>query len=136
MKNIMRHLAAKKSQSTGRMAEQLCRIALEQAGYAMIEKVETPRIQVKGRFIYTKTCSGDFRAVEPKTGKSVLVECKYRERNLRPSDFQDHQLANLATHQVAGGISLVAHITQNGCILIPLSEAALMMHITDRIFGQ
>lgn len=120
----MRKLSAKKSQSTGRMAESLCRLALEQAGYAMIEKVETPRIQVKGRFIYTKTCSGDFRAVGP-GGKSVLVECKYRDRPLRPSDFQDHQIESLRKMNKLDGISIVAHVSQNGCRLYSWKEAVI-----------
>jgi hypothetical protein len=122
MKSIMRKLAAKRSQKTGDMAERLCQIALEQAGYKLIEKVTTPRICVKGRFIYTKTCSGDFRAVGP-GGRSVLVECKYRDRPLRPSDFQPHQLESLSKHYACGGTSLIAHCSKDGCTITEWSFA-------------
>jgi hypothetical protein len=117
MKSIMRKLAAKKSQATGKMGEALCEIALRNAGYKMIERVRPATMVIKGKMVYLTQCSGDFRAVGP-GGKSVLVECKYRERNLRPSDFQAHQIKSLNDHFLSQGISIVAHVDQHGCRLI------------------
>jgi len=109
-----------RSQRTGKIGEQLTEIALKQAGYLLVEKVEAPR--TRGG-IFLRTCSGDFRAVEP-GGRSVLVETKFRDRPLRKSDFRPHQIAFLQNHHSAGGLSIVAHVSRNGCRLIPWAEFA------------
>lgn len=102
------------NQRTGRMAEKLTEIALRQRGYLLVEKVEAPRTKTG---VYLRTCSGDFRAIQP-GGLSVLVECKYRDRPLRKTDFRHHQWASMKEHHGAGGITLVAHVTRYGCSLI------------------
>lgn len=109
----------KASQRTGRLGEALCELELKRQGYRMVEKVEAPRTKTG---IYLKTCSGDFRAVGPE-GRSVLVECKWRDRNLRPSDFQPHQIQSLIDHHAAGGISIIAHCQRDGgCRLMQWPE--------------
>lgn len=126
------HFRARASQKTGKIAEQLCEIALKRAGYRLVEKVEAPRTKTG---IYLRTCSGDFRAVE-NGGRSVLVECKFRDRNLRKSDFRPHQIESLQDHHNAGGLSIVAHVTREGCRLIHWNEVFLILHIGETIFGR
>jgi hypothetical protein len=105
-------------QRNGKLGERLCEMALRQAGFLLIEKVEAARTQSG---IYLKTCSGDFRAIE-QGGRSVLVECKACKGNLTRSRFRPHQIATLQAHHEAGGISIVAHVTAAGCRLIPWGE--------------
>jgi hypothetical protein len=66
----------------------------------------------------------------------VLVECKYRDRNLRRSDFQDHQIMSLQEHHAAGGISLVAHVTRDGCRLIGWAEVCTMFFLVEAVEGK
>ncbi|MCX7933844.1 MAG: hypothetical protein N3A66_01130, partial [Planctomycetota bacterium] len=59
----------------GRMAEKIAEVKLREMGFVMIEKVEPARTSSG---VYLRQCSGDFRAVMPPDGVSVLVEVKYR----------------------------------------------------------
>ncbi len=121
----------KQSQRTGAMAERLCEIALRQAGYRLVEKVEAPRTKTG---IYLRTCSGDFRAVGDE-GRSILVECKWRDQpHLTPCCFADHQRKSLIEHHKAGGVSIIAHVTPRGCRLIYWPEALeILTPASDRI---
>ena len=114
-------------QRNGRIGERLCEIALRQRGYLLIEKVEAARTQTG---IYLKTCSGDFRAVEP-GGRSVLVECKSCKGNLTRSKFRPHQISSLQEHHAAGGRSIVAHVTDAGCRLIPWEDICAKLILAE-----
>jgi hypothetical protein len=57
-----------------------------------------------------KKVEGDFRAVAPGSGKSVLVEVKTRGPKLSLSFFETHQREALSLHYGMGGISLVAWV--------------------------
>ena len=104
------------SQRLGKRAEEAVRLALQAAGFRMIERVATPWTVTfrEGRpqaaFPVAKV-SGDFRAVEPGTGRSVLVEVKCRSGRLRWSDLRPHQRRALEEHHRLGGISILAWVT-------------------------
>ena len=104
------------SQRLGKRAEEAVRLALQAAGFRMIERVATPwtvtfhRGRPKAAFPTAKV-SGDFRAVEPGTGRSVLVEVKCRSGRLRWSDLRPHQRQALDEHHRLGGISILAWVT-------------------------
>jgi len=51
--------------------------------------------------------AGDFRAIVPPLGRSVLIECKHSPDKLSLSAFRPHQQAALDAHVAHGGISLV-----------------------------
>lgn len=55
---------------------------------------------------------GDFRAVEPGTGRSVLVAVKCRSGRLRWSDLRPHQRQALDEHYQLGGLSVLARVTE------------------------
>ncbi len=92
---------------------------LRQMGFKCIVQLETGwRVKrAKGKIIGASPMakvSGDFRAV-CQGGRSVLIEVKLRARDtLRRSDFQLHNRIALDEHREAGGLSLVAWVTQHG----------------------
>jgi len=88
--------------------QQVCKI---ETGWTVIFKMGKP---VKA-FPIAKV-AGDFRGILP-GGRSVLVESKAhmgKDHNLRWSDFDEHQFANLMQHHVFGGLSLVAYTNPYG----------------------
>jgi len=105
------------SQKKGRIAEALVQAKLESLGYKLIEHPEPARIKTAKGYIYAKKVSGDFRAIDPAVGRSVLVEVKYRDRPLRKSDFQPHQIKSMQEHFEAHGITLVAHVSRKGVMI-------------------
>lgn len=115
---------AKVSVSLGQGGELVTRSSLTRLGFEMIERVHTPwRIQRKGKKIVGATpverVSGDFIAIEPGTGKKVLVESKLRKGDrIRWSDLEKHQIEALDNNHALGGISLVSMTCDYGhCIL-------------------
>lgn len=108
----------RQSQKVGKNAEEAVRLALQTAGYRMIERVATPWTvtfqggRPKAAFPTSKV-SGDFRAIEPGTGRSVLVEVKCRSGRLRWSDLRPHQRQTLDEHHRLGGISILAWVTED-----------------------
>ena len=101
----MHRRGGKHSEKIGKLAEKICATRLRELGI-IAEKIEPARTR-DGK--YLRQCSGDFWGILPPTGRSVLVEVKYRRRPLRISDFQPHQIAALRMHADAGGLSLIFH---------------------------
>lgn len=99
---------------------------LEDLGFVCIERIETgfkvirgPRGQIVHAFPMGKV-AGDFRAVDPTSGRSVVVEVKNRKDGvLSLSDFEDHQAGFLTQHLQAGGLSLVVLVCPAGCVCVP-----------------
>lgn len=118
----MRSAKAKASQRIGESSEAIVKILLDRRGYRMIEHPQSRRVKTDRGWIFIDKLSGDFRAIQPGTGKSVLVEVKYRDRNLRPSDFEEHQITSLRDHEDYGGISIIAHVHALGVDLMTYSE--------------
>jgi hypothetical protein len=110
-----------KNRATGDFGQDIAKAHLERIGYRMVERVHTPwkvifangaggRRRVVAAFPMEKV-SGDFRAVEPMTGRNVLVEVKTNENSSLPwSAFEDHQTRALEENHVLGGISLIAWV--------------------------
>lgn len=101
-----------KRQRNGAKAEELVEAQLKARGFVLVEKVEVPfRInKATGQMSARKKVSGDFRAVERGTGRSVLIEVKHHEERLAYGAFRPHQLEALDEHHHAGGISEVAWV--------------------------
>jgi len=121
------------SNKIGQRGEEKAKERLLELGFLMIEKVENAWkvARNKGGSISrawpAAKVAGDFRAVEPPFGRSVLVEVKHTgSRNLRWSDFSEHQPIKLSEHSAAGGLSLVAWVVNEGAVYVmrwPIDEA-------------
>lgn len=110
---------ARQSQRIGTRGECVVERHLRLTGFAMIERVIPPSIVKNGRPIWLRRVSGDFRAVEPGTGRSVLVEVKARNDRLLHSDVRPHQHMALDFHHEAGGLSIIAwHNTATGAVYL------------------
>lgn len=128
----------RRNRKSGEDAQDLVANRLTHAGLVMVEPVETGfRLQRKfdsatrtSRIIGASPAArvaGDFRAVVPGTGRSVLVEVKWRQDGqLSLSDFEAHQGRALTTHGAAGGLSLVAWVTPAGVELLAWPIAGLV----------
>ena len=112
---------ARQSQQSGAQGERIARHALHALGFEMIERIHTPvkiiskhkssgKGKITGTFVFADRVSGDFRAIDPQDGRSVLVEVKLRENRLKWSDFEPHQLAALAEHHDWGGLSIIVWV--------------------------
>lgn len=108
----------------GEQAEARVEKALIDRGFKLVEKVEVPfGVTAEGRLFAKRRVSGDYRAVEPGTGRSVLIESKAKstKRQLKWSDFRKHQPEKLDEHLAAGGITEVAWTDQGRLRFIPWS---------------
>lgn len=107
--------------------------ALRSLGYRLVEKSEVSFGLRKGdreggqkRFARKKV-SGDFRAVEDRSGRSVLVESKACDGGRLPhGKFRRHQLDALEEHHQAGALSLVAWTDGGVLRLIPWTAFRLI----------
>lgn len=111
-------------QRHGEAAEKATKIALDQRGYVLVEKVEVPfRMDASGRLSARKKVSGDFRGVDPRDGRSVLVEVKHHDDRLSWAAFKrrdgSHQSEELDAHLAAHGITEVAWMDRGTLRLIP-----------------
>jgi Holliday junction resolvase len=109
----------------GEAGEAQVRLELSRLGFLMVERIYTPFKVVRnarGKVVSAypvEKVSGDFIAVEPETGRKVLVEVKSRNRDrLRWSDLKQHQIDALDENRRVGGRSLLAFVNNNYDILI------------------
>lgn len=117
---------AQASVRMGRQSENVVDLFLARLGVRMIERVETgwkvkrARDELSGssKIVGAKPAhkvAGDRRGIIPDTGRSVLVEVKYRaDGTLSLSDFTIGQAASLREHQILGGVSLAAFVCNEG----------------------
>lgn len=104
----------KKNKKTGELGEGFVKRELERRGFKMVERVHTPFTvirrgdQIVGAFPKERV-SGDFIAIQPLTGRKVLVEVKTKDEGTFPfSLLKDHQARALNENHICGGISLLA----------------------------
>lgn len=107
----------------GKAGEVAAEYALEQLGFKMIEKIGTPIIilgkpkrsgkALSGRFLFGEKVSGDRRAIEPGTGRSVLIEVKTCADKLQFSKLRDGQPEALTKHAELGGLSLLVWVEES-----------------------
>jgi len=122
----------RKAHQDGDIGERVGRIILHQMGLEMIERIHTPwKVIFKtlphgGRKVVDafplEKVAGDFRAIVPGTGQSVLIEVKSRtdRDTFRWSDLESHQREALDNHQELGGLSLVVWVIESGeAIVLP-----------------
>jgi len=108
----------RREQRTGKSGENVAASRLRALGICMVERIGTPVKIVPGRApIWGEKVSGDFRGILP-GGRSVLVECKTVEHNLRWSDFREHQPKALTEHAMYGGLSLVVWVHSSGAYVL------------------
>ena len=114
----------RRNRKAGYSSEKAAAAQLRAMGFRMVEPIQTGWRVVRdrhGRIINAfplEKVSGDIRAVAP-GGRSVLVEVKERNRNLRWSDFQPHQREALDEHAALGGLSLVAWLYRGHFYVLP-----------------
>lgn len=101
-------------QRQGKAGEQIARAALARYDVQMLERIGTPVriIAQKGEWVriaYGEKVAGDYRGIL-RGGRSVLVEVKTTEHNLRWSDFREHQPGALDEHSRFGGLTLVVWV--------------------------
>ncbi len=122
--DVRKRMDQKRRQQNGETSEKMVELALQRRGLRLVEKVEVPfRLDRRtGQQFAKRKVSGDFRAIEPGSGRSVLVECKHHEERLSWSAFRPHQILALDEHMVAGGITEVAWIDRGSLRFIPWSR--------------
>lgn len=105
----------RRNRAVGETGQMIASLLLANAGFEMVEPVHTPwRVlrDATGRITSAypvEKVSGDFRAITT-TGRSVLVEVKVRDRNLRWTDLEAHQRNALDRHAGCHGLSLLIWI--------------------------
>lgn len=98
-------------QRNGANAEALVERELIARGFRLVEKVEVPfRASADGKLSARRKVSGDFRGVQPGSGKSLLVEVKRHDERLAWGAFRPHQITALDDHRAAKGITEVAWV--------------------------
>lgn len=107
--------SGKASRDRGELAEALVASELRRRGHRMVERVHTPWKVIwkngqPARAFTVEKVSGDWRGVEPDTGRSVLVEVKARSAPLEHSALASHQVRALTTHAELGGLSILAWV--------------------------
>jgi len=124
--NAEARLRGKRSKNKGDQGEMIARRALIDMGYLFIRRIATPwiiRRDRNGKVIGAKAgdkVAGDWRAVHPETGWSVLAEVKLRDNpTLQYSTLEDHQHRSLAEHSEAGGISLLIWVHDSTPYVLP-----------------
>ena len=101
-------------QRHGEETEAFVKHALQKRGFVLVRKVHTPfRLnRATGAMYAVERVPGDFRAVEPMTGRSVLVEAKHYDVALPWSALKHkrggHQSEELNEHLAANGITEIA----------------------------
>ncbi len=114
----------RRNRKAGYSSEEAAAAQLRAMGFRMVEPIQTGWRVVRdrhGRIVNAfplEKVSGDIRAVAP-GGRSVLVEVKERDRNLRWSDFQPHQREALDEHAALGGLSLVVWLHRGHFYVLP-----------------
>ena len=134
--------AGKRSRDIGAAGEQLTRFALQRAGLAEIERVHTPfRIHRNSagkveNVSPMEKVSGDFRAIDPETGKSVLCEVKTRAGDrILWSDLEEHQVRALDAHAKHGAIALLSVVLSDKAILLRWPVSGFGKGKSIRILG-
>jgi len=115
--NTEARLRGKRSKFKGDTGEMIARRAMIDMGLEFIHRINTPWKITRdrtGRVTHAKAgnkVAGDWRAVAPWNGQSVLAEVKYRDNPTLPySTLEDHQHRSLTEHQAVGGLSLLIWI--------------------------
>lgn len=115
----------RKSTKLGQAGEKLTHYALNQMGFERIQRIHTGwkvvRFIRKGiaKVVPHAKVDGDFTAIEPGTGRAVLVEAKLRAEKLRFSDLADHQVEALNAYKGAGALAYVAWISDLAVYVMP-----------------
>ncbi len=121
MTNYLKSRNAKDGSAAENIAK---RMLIESGRFAMVERIETGMKVLYGKggritaAFPIERVSGDFRAIIPGVGRSVLVEVKFRkDSKLSFSDFKQHQHDALNEHNKLGGVSIVIFVCQLGAVM-------------------
>lgn len=90
--------------------EDVTRLRLIGLGFVNVEKVATPlaRNRRTGSYYHTAKVSGDIKAMDPRTGQAVLVECKLYPGGLPFKALKRHQVVRLDECARNHGLALLA----------------------------
>lgn len=110
---VLRRQSARARQRSGAAAELLVANRLRALGLQCIEKQATPMAKVRGEWTHCRQTTADYKALAP-GGRAVLIEIKKRARLLQWSDLRAHQVAALDAHVAAGGLALLAYVSDIG----------------------
>lgn len=109
------------------MGERLAQYALNSLNLRMVEKIHVGwRLlrtvnrrgsQTLAWIVPQKKVSGDYRAITD-TGRSVLIEVKYRDEKLLWSNLAKHQVEALNEHVTYGGLSLLIWVTSEEAFVL------------------
>jgi hypothetical protein len=112
-------LRGRQNKNAGDVYEALISSALYRIGFERIEKITNTWRPVRidrrdggaiiGKFVPARV-SGDFSAIDPQDGRSVLVEVKGRAGSLSWGELKDHQKDALSETASLNGIALVAWV--------------------------
>ena len=110
----------------GAAGEDAAELFLNSAGFRSVVKINTGWKVIRWLNMKTRSAviapvkkvQGDFRAVIPLSGVSVLVEVKSRSPKLSLSWFEPHQIEALNDHFTVGGLSLVAWVIEPDVFLL------------------
>lgn len=109
---IHKRLAGRKAKMKGAAMEVVVCHRLRGMGFDQVEQIATPmfRRMVKGVPVhrYAAKVSGDIKAIDPRTGRAVLVECKNYPDGLPFRALKPHQVANLDQCVANKGIAILA----------------------------
>ena len=109
---VMAKMRAKKAQRVGADFEQQVRLRLIGLGFEEVERVATPMFSLKIRgerkHFHARKVSGDIKAIDPRSGRAVLVECKCYQDGLPFKALAPHQVANLDRTVLHKGIAILA----------------------------
>ncbi len=106
------------SNALGEHGHALIEHRLRALGFGQIERIETGYRRRAGRYVACRRVAGDIRAVVPGSGRSVLVECKFRDDLLPFHALAKHQEQALRMHHQLGGISILGWTSRKGVLIL------------------
>jgi len=109
---VLKRIRGRKAKTVGAQFEGAVRLRLIGMGFDQVEQIATPMfsrmINGQRRHFHAKKVSGDIKAIDPRTGRQVHVECKNYPDGLPFSALKKHQVTNLDRCVSNRGIAILA----------------------------
>lgn len=117
---VMKKIQGRLAQKAGEAFEQVVCLRLIGLGFNQVERQATPTAfnRKLKRVIRLRKVSGDIKAIDPRTGRQVFVECKNYPDGLEFRRIKRHQVANLDQCVANRGIAILAWATPGGAELL------------------
>ncbi len=117
---VLKRMQGRLAHKAGEDFENLVCLRLRHLGFDQVERQATPtgfNRKLK-RVIRLRKVSGDIKAIDPRTGRAVLVECKNYPDGLEWRRIKPHQVANLDQCVRNRGIAILAWASPAGAELL------------------